>query len=362
MKKKTTLIVSAIALCFIVCACFVGCSDSADTISSQRITKLYNQYLKDNALSQKFANVNIGYYETTEAERCDLKKLEAAGVITVTFERFAWWEKTFGTKKVPVTTYDWWGYSHTSYVTKKTEVYSFEDHIMANVSLTPAGEKLVVKELPKAVVKKDKYMKQPEFNVDKYPEYSVSCDEDWPEIRNPFLVVKEEVTPEPVQKKDKPAVQKKEQPIEESEDDDKIERKDNAQYLAYLDAAAKVNKTTCTLKGCAVKAIKARNIQIVNENGVSTAVAEIILENQNVSDAYRVQQNIISGMKTTKTVLLTYYLDKGWVVVEEPLMDSMEKFMDNWEKACSMMNEIVKDSDIEDLMEEATEDAMKYDF
>ena len=42
--------------------------------------------MDDNALSQKFTTIDIGYYETTFEERCNLKKMEAVGLITVEFK------------------------------------------------------------------------------------------------------------------------------------------------------------------------------------------------------------------------------------------------------------------------------------
>lgn len=342
MKKNIWFIVSAIVLCVFVVILIANSSDSPEKISSRQIVKSYNQFLDDNALSQKFTTIDIGYYETTFEERCNLKKMEAVGLITVEFERFAWWEKILVEKQIPQTYTTWWGHSYTNYITKKIEDYHFEDHIMAKVSLTKAGEKLIVSELPEVVEKEDKDMVQPEFDPEKYPECSVDCAENWPNIKNPFVKEEpqeEEIVEETVQDQEPVKDNKKEEVVELEDENEVIERKEASQYEAYKNALANVNRTECLLKGCTVKAKKARNIQIINENGVSTAVAEVILEKNNVSDAYRVANQTIDGEKTSRTVIHTYYLDKGWVLVENPLVDYVEEFIDKWEKACSIVSE-----------------------
>ncbi len=346
MKKNLLAIIGAVALCVILGIAMVSCSHSSDKITSRQITKLYNKQLKENAASQEFVDVITGYYETTPDMRCMLKKLEAAGVITVSFERFAWWEKIEGTKKVKQTYYDFWYGASTRYVTKKVLDYVFEDHIMATVALTDAGKKLVVSKVPEPIEKVDKDMIQPKIDTSKCPELSVTCAEEWPEIKNPFIEKKED------KKEAKPKEEKKEQTEEPAKDDGvKVERRDNAQYLAYFEAQKKVTETHVMLKGCKVKALKARNIQIVNENGIRTAVAEVIVETKDVSPAYRSQNNVISGQKIAKPVVLTYYLDKGWVILHNPLMDFTEKYMEKWESVCKSALEALDDLEKEEGLE-----------
>ena len=350
-EKNILFIVCALFVCALVCIGLSSCSHSSDRITSSKITKLYNNYLKENALSQEFANVTVGYYETTAEERCALKRLEAAGLVTVSFERFAWWEKVEAIKKVPKTTYDWWGYAHTQYVSKKINEYSFEDHIMATVALTPAGNNLIIKDLPENKEKEDKDLVQPKFDTSKYPECLVDCTENWPEIKNPFITENNVEQEAPKGAKTQAKDNKKE---ETKNEEARILRKDSAQYVAYMKALKQVSKTQCILKGCTVKATKARNIQIVNENGIKTAVAEVIIEKKNVSDAYRVTNGVISGEKETHTVLLTYYLDKGWVLIEDPLTEFTEKFKTKWEDICTSVIKAITDDETDlddDLVE-----------
>ena len=339
MKKNIFTILSTLTVCVLLGIGLLGCSSSSDKISSCQITRLCNKHLKDNALNQEYTQIAIGYFETTAEERCVLKKLEAAGIVSVKFERFAWWEKSFVTKKVPRTYYDWWGYAYKEYVTQKVEDYSFEDHIMANVTLTPAGEKLLVKDLPEAKEKKDKDMKQPEFDASKYPEYSVDCSENWPKIKNPFIKEKEKETEKTDNKEVKPTKDNKKT---ETKENDKTQRIDSLQYAAYQQALDRTNKTICSLKGCTIKAKKARNIQIINENGINTAIAEVIFEQSNVSDAYRVINGSIDGTKATQMVMLTYYIDKGWVLTENPQTEFAEKYLKKWiEGIISGIEEVV---------------------
>lgn len=86
MKKNIWFIVSAIMLCVFVVILIANSSDSPEKISSRQIVKSYNHFLDDNALSQKFTTIDIGYYETTFEERCNLKRMETVGLITVEFE------------------------------------------------------------------------------------------------------------------------------------------------------------------------------------------------------------------------------------------------------------------------------------
>ena len=102
-----------------------------------------------------------------------------------------------------------------------------------------------------------------------------------------------------------------------------------------------------------MKVVKARNIQIINENGVANALAEIIIENKNVSDAYRVDNGIINGTKTSRPVILTYYLDKGWVIVENPTLEFTEKYIEQWAAASSAIG---KQKEAADEDEEATDE------
>ena len=119
MKKFNKISFCIIAVFAIGCLSLIGCSESPDTISEGQILKKYNKQMEDNASNQKFCTIRTGYYETESMdERCMLKQLEAAGVITVSFERYAWWEKSKKSVKEAYTAthgYYWYSYTTTEY-------------------------------------------------------------------------------------------------------------------------------------------------------------------------------------------------------------------------------------------------------
>lgn len=331
------------AACVLLGVMLAGCCQSPDKISSYQIKKMYNKELKDAATNVAFDSIKIGYYETDATTRCELRRLEAAGLVKVEFERFVWWEKITRTKKVVSRSFDWW-YGESVSTSYRTIVeYENPDHILARVTLTPEGEKLVVKELPEAKAVEDKDMKQPDVDLSEFPENKVQCEENWPEIPNPFLQ-KEEPKAEP-QPKDEPVEDVLEEEIVEKEEpadpNETVERIDQARYEAYQKAVETVNDTTVVLKSYETKAVKARNIQIRNVDGISIATAEVILEVQNVTLAGRAISKKVEGTRISKTVVYTYFLDKGWVSVDQlkrdnnalkniqPAIDLQSKTMEN---------------------------------
>ena len=76
------------------------------------------------------------------------------------------------------------------------------------------------------------------------------------------------------------------------------------------------NKEVKYLRAGAINAIKARNIQIKNEDGILTAVAEVIYNTEDATDAGRILIGFENGQKSAKDVVFTYYYDKGWVLKE----------------------------------------------
>jgi hypothetical protein len=70
------------------------------------------------------------------------------------------------------------------------------------------------------------------------------------------------------------------------------------------------------LRAGEVKAIKARNIQLIEKDGVLTAAAEVIYETEDATDAGRILIGFENGQQSAKDVVFTYYYDKGWVLKE----------------------------------------------
>lgn len=325
MKKYCSFLASILIVMLFLMS---SCTDSVEKLSSWKISRLYKKQLKELAVYQDFAIIKTGYYEIAEEQRCELKQLEAAGLISVRFDRFAWWEKEIVDHSVRKVYYDWWGYPYYETVKVKEPEYNFCEHIMANVVLTDKAKKQIIKKLPKPKNKEDKDVKQPKFHASKYPECKVDCQENWPEIKNPFIKeVKTEidVTPQRDEVQSEKDVSHKEESVEVEHAN--IERVDASQYEAYQKALKKINETVYTLKGCDNKVVKAKNIQIRNVNGVSIATAIVIVEKKNVTDAYRVQTGRISGFKELHPVCLTYYQDKGWTLLDDltPYMLELDK-------------------------------------
>lgn len=291
---------------------------SPETISKGDIVDAYNEMLESKAENVITTELMLGTFECNdENEREMYRKLEAAGIVNYDVERLAWWEK--GLKKVKKyrTVTDWYGwYSYNRqepYWTNET-AYDFEDHYIVTVSLTPKGERIVIKENPQPAVDKD--MEQPEIDYSKYAWNNADLSENWPYIENPFLKkeVVEETSPETVEDS---VVRDDEEPVETPKDETpNVVRIDAAQYKKYQ--AFSGDGHYAVLLAGKVEAETARFIQIMkSENGISRARAEVIVETVDVTDIGRIQYGMENGIKRKEEVTLTYYLDKGWVLDEE---------------------------------------------
>ena len=283
---------------------------SPDEISSRDITKEYNRVIEEQVANMVTVPVMIGKYECNDdGERYALRELEAAGLITYDVERLAWWEKAFKSVKHTYTAYEsygWYSYPVEKSYWDKKESYDFEDHYIVTVALTDKGKKLVVEEFP--TPEGDKDMKQPEFDPAEYAWNKADLSEEWPYIENPFIKKekKEEKTQTPVQ--EEPIAE-----VKEDVSDSKVERIDAEKYKKYK--AFTPEFEWVALLAYKTEAVKARKIQIAKqENGISKATAEVIVETVDVSDAGRIKCYVEEGQKMLYKVALTYYLDKGWVL------------------------------------------------
>ena len=172
---------------------------------------------------------------------------------------------------------------------------------------------MVIKEAPKPVIDKD--MEQPEIDESKYAWNNTDLSEYWPDIENPFLKKTEEKKVESLNVETQTTDT---EVVEEQEIDDtpKVERIEEDQYEKYR--ALKENKYCAVLLAGRVKAKNARYIQIEkDERGVSIAKAEVIITLVDVTDAGRIKRGLEDGIKTNTPVVLTYYLDKGWLLINE---------------------------------------------
>ena len=199
-------------------------------------------------------------------------------------------------------------------------------------ALTPEALKWKVDSMPQPKEDIDEDMKQPEFDLANYPEFSISCLESWPEIENPFIKKQESSTPKQNTTDNDTYTKKENQSntvteTREPEGED-IERIEKSQYKAYIKAQDKFSSEYAILKAYSRSAVKARNIQIKNVDGIATAVAEVIIETDDVTNAGRVYYGIINGVRSKENVSLTYFIDKGWVIKNEMSSSEFPEYSD----------------------------------
>lgn len=307
----------AYAIIVVAMLCVSSCSTpSPDKISEDEILEQVNQQMEDLAKNITFTELNIGTYECNEeSERTTLRKLAKAGIIDYNVTRYAWWEhyqKTVREAYKVKKGNGWYSYYDTEYRNVKKDVYDFQDHYVVDVKLTKSGKKIMEENLPQPIEKVDKDMKQPEFNIEDYSWHNLEP-EKWNEIKNPFI------TEAPATKKPKESIIQEEAKKENEYTEDvqsntqKIERKDEAQYKKYN--ALKLNTQLVYLEKYRFEAAKARNIQILTTNdGERKAIAEVIIETYDVTDAGRIFDYIEDEYKDIIKVKLTFYQDKGWVL------------------------------------------------
>lgn len=323
MKKLSLLALTTILSCFII---LPSCRNN-DGPTSKEIVKECNNLLYQFGADSVVTYLLTGYYELNDPQsRCELKKLEAAGLITYKVERFAWWEKT-ETYKTELANYDW--YYGPTYKTVKKVSYDYNEHFMVDIQLAEEGRKWVVKGEPvmKPVIDKD--LIQPEVDFSSFPENQIDCTESWPAVPNPYLEpesqaeAKQEPQPKDIKRDEKSAVPVKEsQPAQANLPEDQVI--EDAQCKAFKEAKAKEEYQSVCLFAYKNRAVKARNIQVSNTSEFPKAKAEVIFEVYKVSTAGRAIEKSIEGVRTVMPVTLSYYIDKGWVLDQEIRTDIQE--------------------------------------
>lgn len=312
--KKALIIISSTA------AILTACGQVPSTISERCILKEVNHELVNQAVHQHFVTVKTGVYDCPdEAERENLRKLAAAGLVTYNVERYAWWEKSKKTvkKAYTVTKNGFWGsYRDTEYKWAKTDVYDFCDHYVVTVELTSKGERLSVTSLPEPIDADDRDLKAPNIDESKYAWNRKDISESWPRIPNPFI--EEKSQDDSMVNHQKSVGLKDEKKAEQS--GTIIERIDSLQYAAFK--ALALNEDMRIIKAGSIKAIKARNIQVSNSAGFPKASAEVIIHYENATDAGRILSGVENDQRALINVTLSYYIDKGWKLDDvEPASD-----------------------------------------
>lgn len=278
--------------------------------------KEVNQKLVDDAQGELFAEIAVGTYECNDPiAREYLAKLEVAGLIEYDITRYAWWEKSKKAYKKAykvIRGYGWWSYEDIEYKWVSGTAYDFEDHYVVDVKLTKKGERLAVDARPEPKPQVDEDLVSDEVDYSKYAWNQVDLEEAWEDIPNPFIEKKEPKEPKPAKEKAQ-SKRKPKEVLKESKNDPTI-RIDSLQYKHYMEIDEV--KEVKYLRAGEVKAIKARNIQLIEKDGVLTAAAEVIYETEDATDAGRILIGFENGQKSAKDVVFTYYYDKGWVLKE----------------------------------------------
>lgn len=292
----------------------IGCGHSSKTVSSALIVNQVNTNLSDLATNQAFVEIRTGTYECNDAEaRKCLRSMSAAGLIDYSVDRYAWWEKTSRNvkKSYTVRKSGWLGYyNDTEYKWVKEDDYQFCEHYVVSVFLTSRGKKLEVDELPTPVKREDKDMVQPVIKESKYEWNKQRIDETWPEIENPFI---------------SPSRRRQEQMTDNAQKNSESQKKETSkEKTVYSDSlrVADYSELVFTsephyLKAYSVKAVKARNIVVIDGLTGPVATAEVILQKEKVTDPGRIYHGIDNGSRSLMEVALKYYCDKGWILLLE---------------------------------------------
>lgn len=285
MKNKSLTYIMAASL--LAGVCLASCSSNPNSLCSSDITKKCNQQLKDNAGSQFYHDIEIGTYEISENDYCQLKRLEANKIIKLNITRYIWWEKVTNNRDDK---------AH----------YTYNDHYVAIVQLDSKGKRIAVEELPNAVDP----LAGKKVDESSLPEYKVT--DDWatafPEIENPFLATKEEQTAD---KEVAPTAKDNENKIVET-----YQYSDEKAKNDYEAIAPTFHRDTIHLEAFALKAVKARDILLIEENGTYRANANVIIEFQDVTPIGRMYENVIEGYRMSMPVQLEYYPKEGWELLD----------------------------------------------
>ena len=325
----TKLFVSgAVLIC--VMASISGCMQSPTSISKRVILSQTNKKMKLDAHDRSVVWIQVGKYEVSDStERARLRELAAAGLITYNVTRYAWWEKSKTNERKAVTVtkslYGIWTYKDTEYRTVKADNYEFCDHYVVDIALTEKGKKLLT-DLPEADHIQDKEV-QMDCDLEDPAEYiwnQMDLSEVWPRIENPFIEKKESTPPsnttKSAQQGGSTTKGTQQGGAVKSAEPEKVTRIDSLQYQAYMRLDL-TKYEALYFKAYDIKAAKVRNIQIYEDSGFPKCKAELILVLKNVTDAGRIYYGASEGVKFFRTVNFDYYLDKGWILEAEPLMD-----------------------------------------
>lgn len=364
--RKISIMLAVVLAALLVMS---SCGDPSSKISSGEISDLFNKEAARLQIDKQYVEIDTGYYEvSSKNERLVLEKLANAGVITYSVERFAWWTECMTIKYDAVVKIEDTYYEGENDVLSSREIkgrdtvpeYSYEEHFMVDVRITDKYKKMIK---DTAVVDDvDPDLVLPKYNPKDWAYDTLELSENWPVIAEPKApevphVRKEIKKPEPVVRNE----EKREEPANREEKVEKPEpvkypickSMDQATADKFEAAQAKENKGTVKLLAYAIKAVKARNIQIVNkEDGSKGARAEVILNIKEVTPQGHILHNAVVNDIPTKTdVNLTYYVDKGWTLDSCAIdMVSIESIINNVQinYSESLLEENLEGENVED--------------
>lgn len=357
MKKIFVVCVSAIALLL------SACSDKPESLSSETIEDLVGTMLENSAKDQGLVPIQVGYYELNNVEaRYQLSRLSAAGLITYNVECYDWWNKI-----LQINSY--WGESFGS------TNYSEEKHVMVKVELTDKGKKLVVDSIPQPKQLIDEEMKQPEINLEDYPENKVTREnyqktfENWPKVPSPegvnsmYLHRDESTLAAEVAKKQKEYFEDEKNYFEDNNEYLKqIERykQDHNYEVLSMDIQTSTNyerakqqekKEIIIMKAYKLEVEKARFIQTFETETGLEATAEVIIRFSDVTPVGRAWREVYEGFRLCSPVSLIYYNDKGWVLKDKDLQLSFFSSLGDSMVEIGNVNIAVGNDVIEDMDE-----------
>ena len=180
-----------------------------------------------------------------------------------------------------------------------------------DVELTGRGRSISVSELPEAEKTVDKDLQSQPEDVGSYAWNRKDLNENWPEIKNPFVEEKTDVEADAVRNATsakKNNEKKSDKPVAK----DNTERRDSLVFDSY--SKVQTVSDIVYLKSYEVEAVKARNIQISLSSGTPVATAEVVVKTTKVTDAGRIIDEVQNNERTTVDVVLRYYVDRGWVI------------------------------------------------
>ncbi len=311
----------------VVAITLASCTDDKN-LTSEKITRLYNEKAAELCMDKVYTKIDTGYYELNDPhQRYVLQKLAHAGVIEYNVERYAWFNECTDIKYTLLKKVQYYckdsgelDREQDVYGRGESVSYELEEHFMVRVQIKSGYKSMLVESLPKPSIE-DKDLEAPLYK--EWEEDMLKNNEAWPAMTAP------EPPSVPVERKDIKCHQKKETvkakkstPVQKKSYTP-VERKPRCVAMdfdmaeRYEKAIAAEVKAPAYILAYEITAVKARNIQLIRdkEDFSLAARCEVIVKSANVTpQGHILMQNIIDGIPCVLKINLTYFEDKGWVI------------------------------------------------